>query len=879
MRQATLFALLTPLALGACSGGGGGDTPPGPEISAVTIVVQQTTATVTWTTSQPATSEFEYGLTNAYGSNMLSATLVTAHQVDLTLLTAGTPYFFKITSVNGSGIARESTGMLSTDPAAFETDGFNACGGLDAIWTVIDPIGDSTVSAAGPGTASALMEIAVPGGVNHDAFHTNEAPRVMQASLDIDFEIEVKFDSEPMLQAQIQGVLIEQDAARWLRFDFVSTSGGLFLFAGSTIANATTVRSNLGIASNPTLYMRVTRVGDLWTQTYSFDGTLWLPGTSFVDVLTVGSAGVFSGNAGAPSPAFTARVDYFYNTAQAGPPVDGATGGQTPFTLDVTVPGGNGIVQRSITQPVYSCMETVTLTALPDLGFAFDSWAGDLNGSAIIETILMDANRVVMANFIVDVLPPVISNVNVALTDVAATISWTTNEPATSEVDYGLDALYGTNVNNGLNLSLSHSLDLLGLTPETLHHFQITSADALMQSASTADMTFTTAEGIESDDFNACAGLRAEWNFIDPVGDSSFVVGGQGTDDARLSITVPALSSHDPFGDNDSARVMQPTSDNDFELEVKFDSEPTMASQMQGIIAEQDDLVGLFWLRFDFVYTDGALRAFAGYTVGGATYARANVPIPSFNPMWLRVNRTGNTWTQSYSSDGVMFTDVVTFDEAIDITSVGVFAGNASLPEPGFTAEVDYFFNTLVPIVPEDGPIIGPAPRTLTVGTTGMGSVTEDPSLALYYCSEIVTLTAVPDPGWVFDSWAGDVTGMTNPETVVLDADRNVTALFILVPPPMPMVAGDPPAIEHLSVDAGVNEATVRWTTDFAATSRVRFGRADVLDGLVENGDLLERHALTLSGLLPRTTYHYRVESVDAFGRIGASRVRSFRTR
>ena len=37
-----------------------------------------------------------------------------------------------------------------------------------------------------------------------------------------------------------------------------------------------------------------------------------------------------------------------------------------------------------------------------------------------------------------DVTPPVISNVQAVVTDTTATITWTTDEPATSVVDYGL---------------------------------------------------------------------------------------------------------------------------------------------------------------------------------------------------------------------------------------------------------------------------------------------------------------------------------------------------------------------------------------------------------------------------------------------------------
>jgi hypothetical protein len=42
----------------------------------------------------------------------------------------------------------------------------------------------------------------------------------------------------------------------------------------------------------------------------------------------------------------------------------------------------------------------------------------------------------------------------------------------------------------------------------------------------------------------------------------------------------------------------------------------------------------------------------------------------------------------------------------------------------------------------------------------------------------VVTLTAVPDPGWVFASWSGAVSGGTNPRTITMSGPRTVTANF-----------------------------------------------------------------------------------------------------
>ena len=48
-----------------------------------------------------------------------------------------------------------------------------------------------------------------------------------------------------------------------------------------------------------------------------------------------------------------------------------------------------------------------------------------------------------------------------------------------------------------------------------------------------------------------------------------------------------------------------------------------------------------------------------------------------------------------------------------------------------------------------------------------------------YAAGTTVTLTASPDTGFTFDHWSGDVTGTTNPETLLVDGDKLLTAHFI----------------------------------------------------------------------------------------------------
>ena len=67
---------------------------------------------------------------------------------------------------------------------------------------------------------------------------------------------------------------------------------------------------------------------------------------------------------------------------------------------------------------------------------------------------------------------------------------------------------------------------------------------------------------------------------------------------------------------------------------------------------------------------------------------------------------------------------------------------------------------------------------TLTIETVGQGSVTLDPDGEIYNAGTLVALTATADPSWVFGEWSGDLTGSRNPETIIMDDDKQITATF-----------------------------------------------------------------------------------------------------
>ncbi len=90
-----------------------------------------------------------------------------------------------------------------------------------------------------------------------------------------------------------------------------------------------------------------------------------------------------------------------------------------------------------------------------------------------------------------DNTPPIISNIASSPSFVTAIISWTTDEPANSVVNYGIDSSYGSTVFDS-NLVTSHSMVLTGLTEGTLYHFNVNSTDAEGNNSASSDHTFTT---------------------------------------------------------------------------------------------------------------------------------------------------------------------------------------------------------------------------------------------------------------------------------------------------------------------------------------------------------------------------------------------------
>ncbi|HET6455837.1 MAG TPA: family 10 glycosylhydrolase, partial [Armatimonadota bacterium] len=124
---------------------------------------------------------------------------------------------------------------------------------------------------------------------------------------------------------------------------------------------------------------------------------------------------------------------------------------------------------------------TASKTGYPDSQTTANVAIGSVTGNMYVRNLVLGGTP-----------PPTISNVQASnIGTNSATITWTTDQAATSKVDYGLTTSYGSSTPLDSNLVTSHSMSLGGLAPSTLYHYRVTSSNTNGTSYS-SDYTFTT---------------------------------------------------------------------------------------------------------------------------------------------------------------------------------------------------------------------------------------------------------------------------------------------------------------------------------------------------------------------------------------------------
>jgi hypothetical protein len=510
------------------------DTTP-PSITGVSSSgLTNTTATIGWATDEIADGQVDYGTTTAYGSTTtVNPALVTSHSQALSGLVASTAYHYRVRSRDGSGnlaVSGDFT-FTTTNTPPLNSLLLNGTTG----YAEASPAAELNIT--GDWTVEAWFKDETGGGYNHDVQYM-----LMKGNTDIDSEA-------PYLLGVSYGSLFAGERSGWTNYT-VSASLGLVTANAWHHAAASFVASTRQL----TLYLDGTQVaqGILGARTTLGNGRpveigrnanaasywhgklddvrIWNVARTASDISTsfrgeLGAApaslvGNWKFNEGAGTVASDSTA-----TAQNAALLGGASWstdvGNVPPVPDTTPPVISGVAASAITSASAAIGWTTNEASDSQVEYGTTTSYGTLTtlSSALVtghsQTIgglsastpyhyrvrSRDAagNLAVSGDFTFttgapDTTPPVISGVaTTAITNTAATVGWTTDEVADSQVEYGTTASYGTLTALDPTLVASHSQTLSGLTLNTLYHYRVRSHDAAGNLALSADVTFTTA--------------------------------------------------------------------------------------------------------------------------------------------------------------------------------------------------------------------------------------------------------------------------------------------------------------------------------------------------------------------------------------------------
>jgi hypothetical protein len=164
-------------------------------------------------------------------------------------------------------------------------------------------------------------------------------------------------------------------------------------------------------------------------------------------------------------------VDPITTTLQSSVPGESVTN-VTSMTFTFSASQANASFLCSIDgAAAVACQSPYNYTGIKDGAHSFKVRAVDVYGN--VDSV--GATHV----WTVDTLAPVVSGYVTSTSTNSITLTWTTDEPATTQVRYGLGFTVNQSTAEDMNLSTSHSVKLTGLTSNSTYTVQIFSRDAL----------------------------------------------------------------------------------------------------------------------------------------------------------------------------------------------------------------------------------------------------------------------------------------------------------------------------------------------------------------------------------------------------------------
>lgn len=497
----------------------------------------------------------------------------------------------------------------------------------------------------------------------------------------------------------------------------------------------------------------------------------------------------------------------------------------------------------------------------------------------------------------IDITPPSFSNTQVSfLTSTSATITWTTNEPATSQVFYGSGVV---NTANTLDASLvtDHSMTLTGLGASGLYRYYVSSKDAYANSGrfpsagsqsfvtlgaggspaltitnvnsgsitdTTASITWTTSNSANSiirysTILGALTGSTGISGGVLSYSDNNYVLSHTGsmTNMSSNKRYYYQINSTDVY----NQIAYAPSSSGAYSLFTTDTTAPGITflgfdlGSTTGVTHFTTDELATGYVKYDtssFYVQSGTFRN----TVTGTYATQFDLTVTG-----LQSNTAYNYQNYAIDHSGNIGYDIVRSFTTNDITPPvfsNLLSGTTSSTAT-FSWTTDELSDTVFQL--GTGTIGSPAVFTGTTGNHGI--------LVLNHTATIQSLTPSTNYIYVISSTdaasnRGSVTGLISTIAASTGGGGDTT----------------PPVISNVAVTAGFNIATFNWDTDEYSSTRVDYSNNSSLSPSTgatgQSGTV--GHNVAIGALSEGTTYYYRLTSADASGNSASTSINNFTT-
>ncbi len=417
-------------------------------------------------------------------------------------------------------------------------------------------------------------------------------------------------------------------------------------------------------------------------------------------------------------------------------PLGGGGGGSNLYTLMINA--SNGRVTRNPNQASYTTATQVTLTATANDGYQFVGWSGDAQGSSNPLKITMDNNKTVTALFKAtnqrqSNQPPSVSAGTDQIIDLKSTallLGTVTDDglpipPASMNTTWSV--ISGAGAVNFANINAPNTTATFSLPGRYV--LQLTANDGALQASSTVSITVS-AVALYSLKINAGKGR------VYRTPDSSKYTAG--TPVTLIASAPPGYRfsswSGDITGNTDTITI---TMDSNKTILANFSS----SNEAPVVIANVDhNVVNLP----DPIQLKGEV-------------SDDGLPSKNLRATWSKVSGPGN----------VRFADPSSENTTATFSKAGVYVLQLSANDGLLEAKAAVSVT-----------VLSMAKYSITTQATH-GKVTKSSEAESYSEDSRVTLTAVPENGYLFSSWSGDLKGNSNPVTIALKSNMNIIANFV----------------------------------------------------------------------------------------------------